>query len=79
MVARNQKCANGTEVQDAHPGVLGAVPSCGQALIDRNVRRKPIAMGSGWLSRETLSSVCNAKVSRSPWFPGAVLCVSHVV
>ena len=29
MVARYQKCSNGTEVQDAHPGVLGAVPSCG--------------------------------------------------
>ena len=24
-----------------------------QAVVDKNVRRKPIAMGSGWLSRET--------------------------
>ena len=53
MVAHYQKCSHGTEVQDADPGVLGAVPSWEQALIDRNVRRKPIAMGSGWLSRET--------------------------
>ena len=29
MVARYQKCSNGTEVQDPHPGVWGAVPSCG--------------------------------------------------